>query len=237
MDKLTAHVHQNYPDDELLKNWVTYYQQTGRETIEQLIQPPPPVKKQLSNEDYNKKKDKLKSVLQKSYSEERTLTEVVTPQYDTTQQCIETIQNCERLIISGKLSLLHHSAMQGQAIFHLNQNAKKGQNITSLLGENNIKFSTSHCRNLTNLYKLCSEYQNLLKCAVSIRIMLGNIKLVKDICHDLKWQDKVLPALLSDNTVYAVSGVMISITSGRMQFSVHCYSDDTVYAVSGVVVD
>ena len=58
--------------------------------------------------------------------------------------------------------------MQGEAVFHLKQKAKKGQNISSLLGENNIKFSTSHSRNLNNLYKLCSEHANLLKCAVSI---------------------------------------------------------------------
>ena len=69
--------------------------------------------------------------------------------------------------------------------------AKKGQNITSLLGETKIKFSTSHCKNLTNLYKLCSEHPKLLKCGVSIRTILGNMKLVKDICSDLKWQDKI----------------------------------------------
>ena len=108
-------------------------------------------------------------------------------QYNSLQQCFETIRDCERLINSGKLSVRHHSAMQGEAIVHIKQKAKKGQNISSLLAENNIKFSTSHCRNLTSLYKLCSEHTNLLKCAVSIRTILGNKKLVKDICLELKW--------------------------------------------------
>ena len=104
LDKLTAHVRQNYPDDELLKNWVTYYNQTGRVGLDEMIHPPVR-RKQMTNEE---KKDKLKSVLLKSYSEERMLTDTVTPHYDTLQQCLETIQNCERLINSGKLSVLHH---------------------------------------------------------------------------------------------------------------------------------
>ena len=103
----------------------------------------------MTNEE---KKDKLKSVLLKSYSEERLLTNTVTPHYDTLQQCLETIQNFKRLFNSGKMSVLHHSAMQGEAIFHIKQKRKKGQNITSLLGESNIIFSRSHCRNLTILY-------------------------------------------------------------------------------------
>ena len=72
-----------------------------------------------------RKKDKLKSVLLKSFSEERMLRDTVIPHYDTIQQCLETIQNCKRLINSGKLSALHHSAMQGEAIFHIKQKAKK----------------------------------------------------------------------------------------------------------------
>ena len=134
-----------------------------------------------------RKKDKLKSVLLKSHYEERMLTDTVTPHNDTLQQCLEKIQNCERLINSGKLSVLHHLAMQIEAIFHIKQKAKKGQNITSLLGENNIIIFTSHCRNLTTLYKLCSEHTNLLKCAVSIHTLLGNMKLVKDMSLDFKW--------------------------------------------------
>lgn len=164
-----------------------YYQQTGRVALEELIHPPPVARKQLSVEDYNKKKDKLKTLLQKSLSEERTLTEDVTPQFDTTQQCIDTIRNCERLINSGKLSILRHSAMQGEAVFRLKQRVKKGQSVTSLLIENNIKFSAPHCRNLVNFYTLCTEHPTLLKCTVSLRTILGNIKLIRDICVDLKW--------------------------------------------------
>ena len=78
----------------------------------------------MTNEE---KKDKLKSVLLKSYSEERMLIDTLMPHYDTLQQCLETIQNYERLINSGKLSVLHHSAMQGEAVFHIKQKPKKGQ--------------------------------------------------------------------------------------------------------------
>lgn len=126
-------------------------------------------------------------MLKNSLSEERSLTVDVTPQFDTAEKCIETIQNCERLITSGKLSVLRHSAMQGEAIFHLKQKAKKGQSISSLLAENNIRFSASHCRSLVSLFTLCSEHKTLLKCSVSIRLLLGNIKLVREICTQLKW--------------------------------------------------
>ena len=34
LDKLTAHVRQHYPDDEVLKNWATHYNQTGRATLD-----------------------------------------------------------------------------------------------------------------------------------------------------------------------------------------------------------
>ena len=81
LDKLTAHVRQNYPDDEVLKNWATYYNQMGRATLEKMIQPVR--RKQLTNEE---KKDKLKGVLLKSYSEERMLTDAVIPHYDTIQK-------------------------------------------------------------------------------------------------------------------------------------------------------
>ena len=63
------------------------------------------------------KKDKHKSVLLKWYSEERILTDTVTPHYDTLKQCLETIQNCERPINSGNLSIFHHSALQEELSF------------------------------------------------------------------------------------------------------------------------
>ena len=112
-----------------------------------MIHPPPLGRKQQSHEDLEKKKKKL-NMLEKSLTEERTLTVDVVPQFDTTQKCIETIQNCERLIASGKLSVLRHSAMQGEAISHIKRKAKKGQSIPSLLAEKNIQFSASHCRSL-----------------------------------------------------------------------------------------
>ena len=148
--------------------------------LEEMIHPPPLGRKQQSHEDLEKKKKKLKTMLEKLLTEERTLTVDVEPQFDTTQKCIENIQNCERLIASGKLSVLRHTAMQGQAILHIKRKAKKGQSIPSLLAENNIQFSASHCRSLVSLFSLCSEHQTLLKCNLSIRLLLGNIKLVSE---------------------------------------------------------
>ena len=60
-----------------------HYQQTASAVLEQLVHPPPQVRKQLPVEEYSKKKDKLKSLLQKSLNGERMLTEDETPQYDT----------------------------------------------------------------------------------------------------------------------------------------------------------
>lgn len=187
MDKLTQHISTNYPTDEVFQHWMRYYQQIGRGGLEELINPPPQVRKQQSREDLEKKKKKLKSVLEKSLTQERTLLQDVVPQYDTTQKCIETIQNCERLINSGKLSVLRHSVMQGEAISHIKQRIKKGQSVSSLLADNNIQFSASHCRSLVSLFSLCSDHQTLLRCNLSIRLLLGNIKLVKEICTELKW--------------------------------------------------
>lgn len=187
LDKLTTHIQNTYPNDEVFQRWMNYYNQAGRAGLEKMIYPPPLVRKQQSHEDLEKKKKKLKTVLQKSLTEERSLISDVIPQFDTTEKCIEIIQNCERLITSGKLSVLRHSAMQGEAISHIKQMAKKGQSISSLLAENNIQFSASHCRSLVSLFTLCSEHQTLLKCNVSIRLLLGNIKLVREICTELKW--------------------------------------------------
>ena len=102
-----------------------YYNQTGPVGLDEMIHQPVR-RKQMTNEE---KKDKLKSVLLKSYSEERMLMDTVTPHYDTLQQCLETIQNCNRLINSGKLSVHHHfrlrrkrcyhTMMQGEAIFQI----------------------------------------------------------------------------------------------------------------------
>ena len=69
----------------------------------------------MTNEE---KKDKLKSVLLKSYSEERMLTDTVTPHNDNLQQCLETIQNCQRLINSGKLRVLHHFRLRHKRCYH-----------------------------------------------------------------------------------------------------------------------
>lgn len=187
LDKPTQHMSTNYPTDEIFQHWINYYQQTGRGGLEELINPPPQVRKQQSREDLEKKKKKLKTVLEKSLTQERTLVQDVVPQYDTTQKCIETIQNCERLINSGKLSVLRHSVMQGEAISHIKQRIKKGQSISSLLADNGIQFSVSHCRSLVSLFSLCSKHQTLLRCTLSIRLLLGNIKLVKEICTELKW--------------------------------------------------
>ena len=174
-----------YPNDEIFQRWTNHYTQTGRAGLEEMIHPPPPVRKQqLSREE---KKKKLKTKLETSLTMERSLTVDVEPQFDSTQKCIETIKNCERLIVSGRLSVLRHSATQGDAISHIKQMAKKGQSIPSLLAENNICFSASHCRSLVSLFTLCSEHQTLLKCNVSIRLILGNIKLVREICTKLKW--------------------------------------------------
>lgn len=187
LDKLTTHIQNTYPNDEIFQRWMNYYNQTGRVGLENMINPPPLVRKQQSHEDLEKKKKKLKTVLQKSLTEERSLTSDVIPQFDTAKKCFETIQNCERLITSGNLSVIRHSAMQGEAIFRIKQTAKKGQSISSLLAENNIQFSASHCRSLVSLFTLCLEHQTLLKCNVSIRLLLGNIKLVREICTELKW--------------------------------------------------
>ena len=119
LDKLTNHIQTSYSGDEIFQHWVNYYQQTGHGGLEEMIHPPPLGRKQQSHEDLEKKKKKLKTMLEKSLTEERTLTVDVVPQFDTTQKCIETIQNCERLIASGKLSVLRHSAMQGEAISHI----------------------------------------------------------------------------------------------------------------------
>ena len=173
-----------HPDDELFQQWTNHYNQTGRAGLEEMIHSPPPVRKQQSHEE---KKKKLLKLLEKSLTNERSLAVDVEPQFDSTQKCIETIKNCERLIVSGRLSVLRHSAMQGEAISHIKQMAKKGQSISSLLAENNICFSASHCRSLVSLFTLCLEHQTLLKCNVSIRLLLGNIKLVREICTELKW--------------------------------------------------
>ena len=77
--------------------------------------------------------------------------------------------------------------MQGEAISHLKQKVKKGQRISTLLAENNIKISASHCRSLVSLFKLCTDHQTLLKCNLSILLLLGNIKLVREICTELNW--------------------------------------------------
>ena len=134
-----------------------------------------------------KKKKKLKTILEKSLSEERTLLVDVVSNYDTTQNCIETIGNCERLINSGSLSVLRHSVMLGDAISHLKLTVKKGQRISTLMAENNIKISASHCRSLFSFFKQCTDHQTLLKCNLSVRLLLGNIKLVQEICTELNW--------------------------------------------------
>ena len=171
-----------YPNDKLFQHETSYYTQTGCVGLEEMILPP-----QQSHEDLEKKKKKLKTVLEKSLAMQRLLTVDVVPQFDTTQKCIDTIQNCERLIASGRLSVLRGSAMQGEAISHMKQMAKKEQSISKLLAENNICFSASHCRSLVSPFTLCSEHQTLLKCNVSIRLLSGNIKLVREICTELKW--------------------------------------------------
>ena len=150
-----------------------------------MIHSPPLVWKQQSHKDLEKKR-RNNIRLEKSLTEERTFTVDVVPQFDTTQKYIETIQNCERLIAGGKLSVLRHSAMQGEAISHIKQKAKKGESIPSLLAENNIQFSASNCQSLVSLFSLCSEHQTLFKCNLSMRLLLGNIKLVREICTEIK---------------------------------------------------
>ena len=42
----------------------------------------------------------------------------LTPHYNTLQQCLDTIKNCERLINSGKLSVLHHFRLRRKRCYH-----------------------------------------------------------------------------------------------------------------------
>ena len=95
MDKLTRHVCQKYPDYEVLKNWATYYNQTGRAGLDEMIHAPVNNKKSMTNEE---KKDKLKSVLLESYSEERMLMNTVTSHYNSLQQFFETIKIVKDLL-------------------------------------------------------------------------------------------------------------------------------------------
>ena len=50
LDKLTAHVCQKYPDDKVLKNWATYYNQTGRAGLHEMIHAPVN-RKSMTNEE------------------------------------------------------------------------------------------------------------------------------------------------------------------------------------------
>ena len=58
LDKLTTHIQNTYPNDELFQQWTNYYTQTGRAGLEEMIHPPPLVRKQQSHEDLEKKKKK-----------------------------------------------------------------------------------------------------------------------------------------------------------------------------------
>ena len=106
---------------------------------------PPVRRKQLTNEE---KKDKLKSVLLKSYSEERMLTDTVTPLYSTLQQCLIPIQNCERLINSGRLNVLHHSRLRRKRCYHTMMHGEAIFYICLDLSDRIKSLSASLCDNI-----------------------------------------------------------------------------------------
>lgn len=187
LDNLSTHIQQHYSQDEVFQRWIKHYAETGRVELNRIANPSTKNHATASQKTTIDKKEKIRLELENSYTEERFLTDEVTPNFTNAKECIETIKNCDRLIKSGNLSNLRHSAMQGEALFHLKKKVIKGKKISTFLTENHVPFSESHCRSLISLFKLINEHQTLLKCSLSVRYILRNITLIREICTELKW--------------------------------------------------
>lgn len=171
--KLKEYLFSTYPEDNNIKQWFQKYsEEFGHKK---------PVLKRTRSVVKRDVKDKLLE----SYSEERTISGEIKIETETEESCVNSIKLLELSIKSNKRDIIYKSALQGQVIDNLKK-LRKG-NTGVFLAQHGIKFSVSYCNSLVRLYKLVEAHSNLIKCSVDLRLIIQNMKVVKEICEELHW--------------------------------------------------
>lgn len=183
--QLQEYLFQTYPEDQNIKHFFSTYEAKVKQQQQQQQQQSFQSKRPVLKRTRSVVKQEIKEKMIDSYSEERYMTGEIDLDLDTEKKCIDTLLELEKSIRSSKRDIIYKTAMQGQVIKKLKEQ-RKG-NVGVFLTQNGIKFSTSHCYALIRLYKLCQKHPNLLKCALHVKFVIGNMKTIEDICEEMRW--------------------------------------------------
>lgn len=181
MDGFSAYLLQTHPND----NRIPQYLKQLNDIV---------TRKQVDTDEKERKKEekkmKLKREIMKSYCEtgENGGNAEVTLKQETEKDCLESLKSLQNRIDIEKRRLLKFGSHQGLLINKLTQNLRlKGTEICIYLASNQIVFSLSHCYALMDLWRMTCKYPKLLKCAMNLRDITRNMKLVDEICVELGW--------------------------------------------------
>lgn len=172
--ELIQYLNQKYTSDEFIVEWQKEYER-------RFLQKKPVLKRTRSVI-----KTELKERLQQSYSEEyENIEDDPKLSLDTVEKCVESIKTLEKWIKVNKRNILYHSALQGQALDEIKR-LRRGDTGVFLV-QQGISFSVSYCNALIRLSKLVKDHPKLQNCSIEVGIVLKNMKVMRDICKELRW--------------------------------------------------
>jgi len=99
---------------------------------------------------------------------------------ETPEQCIETINQLERVIARSHKRVLYSAAIQGELLATLRE--VYGSAFARIV-KNNIDISRSHAFFLMRFSKAACKYPRLLKCNLPLNFFVKNMAKVEDVCQ------------------------------------------------------
>ena len=185
---------QEYGKDSTIQNWIQYYNENIGQVETEIIQgctATEIIQKQQKQRrvTLQDKYSKIRETLLKSHSNDRLIRDTISlmdaPEPET---CINYIKDSNRIMDSDKRHIIYLTAEQGKAIRVLKQYAKsQRKTVSTILKEKQISYSESYCRYLVSFNNLVEKNPKLMKCSVSIGLIINNIKTVEKICEEFKW--------------------------------------------------
>lgn len=185
---LTNHLRTTYPEDEIINQWnETFLQEYDGILSKSATSTTKQQKTQKAQQDKQKKKDRVKQRLQTAFSTDRHFEGTVELDLTSEQTIVQNLKDLNKLESSNNRRSIFIASQQGQLLQVIKSNIPKSQQIHEYLLQHNITYTPQKCRSLVILFKLVSEFTNLLQCDVPVSYLTQNSKIIKEICKELEW--------------------------------------------------
>lgn len=133
------------------------------------------------------KNSDVKKALLNSYSEDRRVTGECTVDFTSVETCLKAYNQLEKLIQSDKRNVICNAAKQGAIMEHLKMHSKKNVSFLKCIQDGEIKISLSYCNFLIALHDLCKKHPKILQCALELRFIKANMKVIRAVVSELSW--------------------------------------------------